>query len=383
MAAEQIKRVQYSKDQYLNLQEFVDEQEYHVAMRRRHNVTGHGWGVATGLAVTFEAGRLTVHPGYAVDKFGRELVLTEPLTMVIPARKEQQLTYDIWLCYHRRKADRVPREFDPTCTQWSRWLEEPVLKVTPGEPGEYPDPDNPPGVSDCHKQYRPTRPAPEEKVSWPVFLARLTTRSDRDSLVDEGRRRYVSVVATMVKHPQHDTCLRLSDRPECSISVGGRTALTMRRENVTVSGALVTGELIVDAGVVGFAGRGSDTPAGPWTVYRTDLLNNHELRVELPEDDGTDKASFVIGSWSVQEKKFLPCLSVSTDGVVTVDGALLVRGRIDGYTGGGSTVDDNLGAAIAAQLAANETLRTMVARCLLADYPAAAVKLRELLGRKG
>jgi hypothetical protein len=73
-----IKRLHYFNHQFLVESDFADEQQYHLAMRRRHNAALHDYGVADGLAVTRTGDReITVQPGLAIDRDGRELVLLD------------------------------------------------------------------------------------------------------------------------------------------------------------------------------------------------------------------------------------------------------------------------------------------------------------------
>lgn len=75
-----IQRVNYFEGQRLRVDDFKDEQGYHLEMRRRHNKNLHNWGIATGLKVNWEKGtnKITVSPGMAIDVDGREIVLDEP-----------------------------------------------------------------------------------------------------------------------------------------------------------------------------------------------------------------------------------------------------------------------------------------------------------------
>ena len=73
-----IKRLNYFTHQFLREQDFKDEQAYHLEMCRRHNRMLHGWGVVTGLEVQKKGEReITINPGTAIDKEGRELMLAE------------------------------------------------------------------------------------------------------------------------------------------------------------------------------------------------------------------------------------------------------------------------------------------------------------------
>ena len=67
-----------------------DLSELQRAHRERvwlHNRAFHGWGIGIGLAVTGEAGDTLVRidEGYAVDCLGREIILTEPRSLTVPA----------------------------------------------------------------------------------------------------------------------------------------------------------------------------------------------------------------------------------------------------------------------------------------------------------
>jgi hypothetical protein len=72
-----IKRLKYFNHQFLREQDFTAEQAYHIAMRRLHNRSVHGWGVVEGLDVRKKSDReITIEPGVAIDGEGREIVLS-------------------------------------------------------------------------------------------------------------------------------------------------------------------------------------------------------------------------------------------------------------------------------------------------------------------
>jgi hypothetical protein len=89
-----VKRTNYFKHQFLREQDFKDEQAYHVHMRRRHNRLLHSWGIAEGLEVTKRGDReLVVAPGTAIDRDGREIVLTSPFIAQLQAFDANSHTY--------------------------------------------------------------------------------------------------------------------------------------------------------------------------------------------------------------------------------------------------------------------------------------------------
>jgi hypothetical protein len=89
-----VKRLNYFTHQFLREQDFKDEQTYHIEMRRRHNSLLHGWGIVTGLEVQKKGEReITISPGMAIDKEGRELVLAEPVIRDLSALEHSSHTY--------------------------------------------------------------------------------------------------------------------------------------------------------------------------------------------------------------------------------------------------------------------------------------------------
>jgi hypothetical protein len=76
-----IKRLNYFNHQFLEEQDFRDEQQYHIDVRRRLNRSLHAFGVAEGLQVARSGNlEITIEPGFAIDREGRELVVLTPIT---------------------------------------------------------------------------------------------------------------------------------------------------------------------------------------------------------------------------------------------------------------------------------------------------------------
>ncbi|HEX8852993.1 MAG TPA: hypothetical protein VF754_05875 [Pyrinomonadaceae bacterium] len=74
-----IKRLNYYNSQFLKEDDFRDEQLYHRQMRHVHNRALHTWGIVEGLEVAAVKGasQVTVTPGIAIDRLGREVVLPD------------------------------------------------------------------------------------------------------------------------------------------------------------------------------------------------------------------------------------------------------------------------------------------------------------------
>ena len=71
-----IKRTKYFDQQLLVLDDFKDEQEYHISMRQQHNRVCHTPGVATGLEVVKVSNdKVRVTAGLAINIIGQEIVL--------------------------------------------------------------------------------------------------------------------------------------------------------------------------------------------------------------------------------------------------------------------------------------------------------------------
>jgi len=82
-----IERVTFFTGQQLTEKDFSALQQANRELRWLHNRSLHSWGIGIGLDVTGERGdsAVTVGPGYGVDCLGREIILTAPQTMPVPA----------------------------------------------------------------------------------------------------------------------------------------------------------------------------------------------------------------------------------------------------------------------------------------------------------
>jgi Chaperone of endosialidase len=73
-----IKRMRYFDQQLLVLDDFTDEQAYHIGMRQRHNQLLHTPGIAKGLEVNRTGVKeIKVKQGMAINEQGQEIVLDE------------------------------------------------------------------------------------------------------------------------------------------------------------------------------------------------------------------------------------------------------------------------------------------------------------------
>jgi hypothetical protein len=72
--------------QLLTANDLSAQQTLERELRRLHHRMLHGWGIASGLAITAAKGDTSaeIGAGYGIDSAGRELVLDEPLSVPVP-----------------------------------------------------------------------------------------------------------------------------------------------------------------------------------------------------------------------------------------------------------------------------------------------------------
>jgi len=103
------KRNRYFVGRILTSKDFEDEQQYHLDQRCRHNQNLHGYGIVTGLDVTIlqceSSPTVVVSPGYALDAYGREILLTEDVALPIGCR---QSPLSVTVAHKERETDWVP-----------------------------------------------------------------------------------------------------------------------------------------------------------------------------------------------------------------------------------------------------------------------------------
>ena len=127
------KRVRFFDGQFLQEQDFVDEQKYHLDRERRHLRLLHVAGIADGLAVAAKgANQVTVAPGTAIDSDGRQLALAQAATVDLPAETfNDKQGIELYLSYRESEED---EQTEAGSRDFTRWLERPEL--TPIAPGE-------------------------------------------------------------------------------------------------------------------------------------------------------------------------------------------------------------------------------------------------------
>lgn len=128
-----IKRLKYFTHQFLREQDFTAEQNYHIAMRRLHNRSVHGWGVVQGLEVRKKSDReITIEPGVAIDGEGREIVLSAPVVRDLSSFDRDSHTY-ITIAYEESWDD-SDRYASGGIDDYTRITETPVINERKHEP---------------------------------------------------------------------------------------------------------------------------------------------------------------------------------------------------------------------------------------------------------
>ena len=335
MSVAELPRVRFRERQPLTAADLDAEQAHRLALRRRHNAGQHGWGIVSGLGLRWDARGLIVDPGMALDGFGRELVLPQPVLVDFPALNAIGPDVSIWLLYGREAAGR------------DRWREVCRLRLVSGSLPEPPAFD--PGQA----------PPDDPETEWPVPLGLVTAPQGFGT-----GRVYAGLVGEEVRDPAGRVRLafsRVEGRERLAVGIRGDGEETVERLAVErlpepppvrarpgecpppVSGppapawkatvrahARVEGVLLQPPSDGGPRGVQFGTPipepktATPWRIYRAakDPQGAHpeELRFEI--GDPGEKGD------PTTHRFVLPCLSATADRTVTVQGRLIVTGKL-------------------------------------------------------
>src|SRR6266700_3193786 len=100
------KRVRFFDGQFLQDQDFIDEQKYHLDRERRLSRLLRVTGIAEGLSVVPKVNQVTVTPGMAVDGLGRHLVVAADLVVALPGKQfNQQQGVELSIIYQETPVD--------------------------------------------------------------------------------------------------------------------------------------------------------------------------------------------------------------------------------------------------------------------------------------
>lgn len=365
MPDERIMRVHYYDRQFLRAQDFTDEQAYQIAMRRRHNLSHHIWGIVRGLELEFNQpdGVFVIKPGIAVDGYGRELILTEQQQVAITIFNERASErLDLWLEYRRDAADQSatgsgckPDDGEPDA--FYRWLEQPVIVERKDTIYET-DRRTPGPVLVGDRSFDATRTPPDAPdMYFPVFLGQIRRNvalKQPYSVVLTGRP-YAGLIGSEIRHPAGDARVIMGEvdatngsrhfeifvgedaceqdatpaldiqsqpnnQPPYTISLKGNTTVS---GDVNVYGAVAfqppddaAKQQRGQPGTV-YLRKGSLNPDG------TTNPNTRDLSVELGRS-GDEPTRFSVGVWSTENPAgFKPIFTVDANGDVTISGRLI------------------------------------------------------------
>ena len=358
MSENQITRVNYFERQFLRTQDFVDEQSYHVSMRRRHNIGPHRWGIVSGLELVVEEGNFFVQPGMAVDGYGRELILPmrQPLsTSAFLDKGSNEL--DVWLVYERKGSDAPPAGY-AGCGNgeggalFYRWQETARARLEKHDP-DFPDRRAPESIVAADLNFSPSRTPPED-ADWPVFLGQIVKdpTNQQPYAVNLADRPYAGLVGESVVAPSGRTLVQIGaeqqedvnrfavyvaealdpadENPAPQLSIDHEGNLNVERD------ATLYGNLTVAGGRIEFEAGAARAQPQPWSICHVEDTQNgtHELRVEMARvatGGVVGNNRVVVGAWfkgSNDKEEFQPCLTIDDNCTVTVHGNLVVLGQL-------------------------------------------------------
>lgn len=139
-----VKRLNYFNTQYLEQEDFKDEQKYHLEMRRLHNKRFHTPGIAYGLTVTRTGAQsISVSPGMALDNEGREMVQLDAFSINLPTNSSDYpagSTIYVTIAYEEKPTDSQPKDV-PNPRGFTRITEKPKIQALAVPPNTAPPTD--------------------------------------------------------------------------------------------------------------------------------------------------------------------------------------------------------------------------------------------------
>lgn len=205
-------RVRFYDGQFLQDQDFIDEQKYHIDRQQRHNCSLHVAGIVSGLEVNAakEKNQLQVTPGIAIDPEGRQIVLSQPQNVPVEI--------DGWLYIVFGQTPGLMQTSKEGARDYTRWEETPLLFLSGKEI-------QPEIKYDLDKLLWKSL----EKLDWelylenvpppPVFLGKVSV-TDGKVTADLSGRVYSGVRLPAPGNPAEAAVLRADASGTVSLSVG-------------------------------------------------------------------------------------------------------------------------------------------------------------------
>src|ERR1043166_5495928 len=101
MSDKSISRINYFSGEFLNKNDFIREQNYHIELLQNHNKYLHTWGIASGLDVVVDeedSNNIIITQGMAIDDDGNEIILLEKQVISLVGFKGT--LYYVTISYH-------------------------------------------------------------------------------------------------------------------------------------------------------------------------------------------------------------------------------------------------------------------------------------------
>jgi hypothetical protein len=385
MTLDMTSRVHYFERQFLRVNEFRDEQLYQLALRRRHNLGPHTWGIVAGLEIALEDGSIVIRAGMAIDGYGRELLLRDKKRMPLVTFDDLGTDrLDVWLVYGRRDKASVPDGYGEcgSAAAGGAYRSDEIPQLLFERPlANVVDARQPPGVPTQVLNSPVPATSDDPRDLWRVYLGRVTRTPPTQFSIDLSQRTYVGLVAEVIDHPANATRLEVGKQSSQDqerviddvtyVYDQGEANQRSRRFAVFVPEDLVPDEQqtrvelsprleILDDGTIRFRGRmvvngnlrlsagavqfvtpaefTTENPPPKPSIYRiANDTTSDQLRIDLGSDN-TINHQFSIG-FSDKDGNFTPCLTLALEDqanagvlapVVTIHGNLKIEGRIEG-----------------------------------------------------
>jgi hypothetical protein len=233
-------RVLFRESQLLRAADLRAEQQYLLGLAGRHQVATHTLGIVRGLFVTLQGDVATVHPGLAIDGYGRELAVFQPVRLSVLQQPATQFLY-LYYCEHPKGAcGQAPNP---------RFLDSAEVQI---DSAAWPIPSGDPDLSLAAAAGAITGAPP-----WPVLLGIIRVRLGKIIHVYTSHCLYTHLPASLVCSPIGGTLIRvgpenLADPYPFRISLKDAANTPQKRFALDRDGnAIVWGDLTLTSTVPG------------------------------------------------------------------------------------------------------------------------------------
>jgi hypothetical protein len=323
LAEDIIEKLHYYPRQFLTAPALQTEQNYHRDMRRRHNVAHHTWGIVVGLELKFDSktGEVSLYPGFAIDGFGREIVVMRVWTLLqadfssfTPGSGTQAV--DVYVAYDWGAAQQPAQGFE-LCDDPNQFqVVQETFMIVPS----LPSPAIPPKSDDITVDGSPASPTapPQAPIDMSVPYQELPEDPDLKnqfiylgtlyvdlhgaftSQVDQTNRRYAGVVADKVYGPDGTLTLRSRSFDEANPHP------TYPNPFATIDGALeVKSDLVSDEDIY-LTGEFTKPTAGYPTInfQGSSSTGQDQLSIRRKAGPAADEIRAQIGDVSPSQNRF-------------------------------------------------------------------------------